>query len=85
MNKKPLRRILSAFLVLLLLVNTITPTNLLAQETKGVQTQESSQVTSKTYYCNGLEINFQITSQWEGAFNGMVTIQNVSDQTIRSW
>ena len=85
MYKKTLRRMLSAFLVLLMLVDTIMPTNLLAQETKEVLTKESRQVISKNYYDSGLEINFQITSQWESAFNGMVTVHNVSKQTIRNW
>ncbi len=40
---------------------------------------------SKTYCTSGLEITFQITSQWEGACNGMVTLHNTSEETIRNW
>lgn len=48
----------------------------------GIHIKASEQ---KTYTGKGFEVTFNIESQWQGAFNGNITVKNTSDKSIEDW
>lgn len=83
--RKEKRRILSVLLVLAMTVNLFTPCSIQAETTNEKYSVQNQTETSKTYTEDGFNITFQITSQWNGAYNTNVTIQNTSDKTLQNW
>lgn len=82
--KKWKQRILSVLLVLAITGNILVPSSIQAETAKEEQTVKQIK-TEKTYTEDGLDITFQITSQWDGASNTQVTIQNTSKKTRNNW
>lgn len=42
-------------------------------------------ITDQKFIGDGFEAEFKVTSRWEGAFNGSITITNTSDIAIENW
>ncbi|SET66259.1 cellulose binding domain-containing protein, partial [[Clostridium] polysaccharolyticum] len=78
------KRILSVLLILAIMGNVIVPSSIQAETAKEGQAVKQIE-TEKTYTEDGLNITFQITSQWDGACNTQVTIQNTSKKTRNNW
>ena len=77
------KRILSIFLMLALVLNTITPIPVFAEET--AQETDGTGKNSSRYIGDGYEVAFDIVSQWEDAFNAEATITNTGEEDIENW
>lgn len=93
---KTKKRIL-AFLLTLTLTITSLPMHLFAQETTDTSLSMSAIVDSQTttpavieinpnkYIGDGYEVEFKISSQWPGAFNGELILTNTGDEALENW
>ena len=93
---KTKKRIL-AYLLTLTLVMTSLPTQLFAQTTKDASVPMSALVDTQTttpgaiqinpakYVGDGYEVDFKVTNQWPGAFNGEFVLTNTSDKPLENW
>ena len=93
---KTKKRIL-AYLLTLTLAMTSLPTQLFAQTTKEVplpmsallDTQTTTpgaiQINPKKYVGDGYEVEFKVTNQWPGAFNGEFVLTNTSGKPLENW
>ena len=93
---KTKKRIL-AYLLTLTLAMTSMPTQLFAQITNDLPLPMSSLVDTQTttpgaiqinptkYVGDGYEVEFKVTNQWTGAFNGEFVLTNTSDKPLENW
>ncbi|MDD5934663.1 MAG: cellulose binding domain-containing protein [Clostridiales bacterium] len=64
----------------LLLASTLVFTSLQVTPAKAEVKQNVSHFTGEKF-----EVNFEVTSKWEGAFNVNATVKNTSDKVIDNW
>ncbi|ADZ83921.1 cellulose binding domain-containing protein [Cellulosilyticum lentocellum] len=93
---KTKKRIL-AYLLTLTLAMTSLPTQLFAQTTKDVPLPMSALVDTQTttpgaiqinpskYIGDGYQVEFKVTNQWPGAFNGEFVLTNTGDKPLENW
>lgn len=77
-RKSLMKRSFSLLVTLVLVFSSIQITPALAHEDATGQ-QET------TYTGDGYKVTYKISSNWDGAFNADVTIENTSDRTIDNW
>ena len=65
---------MSLLLVLVMLVSVF-----------GVNPKTAAAADGKTYSYNGYDVVFAVTSAYEGAFNGEITVTNTGAEVIRDW
>ena len=93
---KTRKRIL-AYLLTLTLAMTSLPTQLFAQTTNDLPlhmsalvdtqttTPEAIQINPNKYFGDGYEVEFKVTYQWAGAFNGEFMFSNTSNEPLENW
>lgn len=90
---KAKKKILSTILAATIATTTITPVDLQAKEqineVVNLEAEKQSVNTiledRRKYIEDELEITFQISSQWKGAFQAEVLVHNTSSQPIENW
>ncbi len=76
--KGKMRQVLAILLIVAMVVTTIQISPAQAQAAT-----DENKVT--TYYGDGFDVTFKVSSQWSSAFNADVTINNTSDKVIDNW
>ena len=91
------KRKIIAYLLSMALMLTSLPTQLFAQVTNDlpipmtalVDTQTTTpgaiQINPNKYIGDGYEVEFKVTNQWPGAFNGEFVLTNTSDKPLENW
>lgn len=69
-----------AMVLMIVLVFTSIQTTPVKADTANADQQNQTIFTGE-----GFDVLFQVTSQWDGAFNADVTIENTSDKVIDNW
>lgn len=83
--KKGKNRILSVWLVLVMVLNLLSPCSIQAESEKETHSVQSQTETEKNYREDGVTITFQITNQWDGGFQTNVMIHNTKDKPVQNW
>jgi hypothetical protein len=78
--KNVFRRYLAIILTLTIIFSSFSSATVRADET----TNKSTNL-SKTFIGDGFTVTFEISSQWDSAFNGDVTITNTGTAPITNW
>ncbi len=76
-KKRVLKSILSMILILSMIISSFT-----SLEAKA---KSSDTMPKAVYGGDGFEVTFQVTSQWQGAFNCDVILKNTSNKAIENW
>lgn len=80
---KKIMKIVSLLLVLTLSVTSF-PIDVLAQDNTVNEISTKDDSTNK-YIGDGYEVEFKISNQWDGAFNGELVITNTGDKPLENW
>lgn len=80
---KKIMKIVSLLLVLTLSVTSF-PIDVLAQDNTANEISTKDDSTNK-YIGDGYDVEFKVSNQWDGAFNGELVITNTGDKPLENW
>ncbi len=78
------RNFVSLFLALSMLTSYI-PSNVYAAENTQLTQESGTGDTDYVASSGALDVNYEVTGQWETGFNGNVTLTNTSDSKVEGW
>lgn len=92
------RRKIQTYFLVFTLIMTILPTQLFAEEIvstpttmetnlpeRQITTPEVININPNIYVGDGYEVEFKVTNQWEGAFNGELILKNTGEKALENW
>ena len=78
-----------SILMMEVILSSSLPVNVLADNLGDINNISAEDVTTSgsaiSVLSNNIDVNFNITGQWDGGFNGEIIITNLTDKVIENW